>query len=232
MPDTGSTISPKVQKGAFVQLIRDLVGVIPHIVAFQYNPARLARAVTPWNPFEAEPTQQGIHAPAAQPFEPKETWNLELELDATDGMEDGNPIASTTGVASQIAALRKLVVATEGLAGDVKRRAQALKRQATQRPARPTVPIVLFVWGAGRILPVRITSFSVDEELFLPNLFPTQAKVTIAFEVLTPESFKCKDDTLVKLAVAAYNATRLNEDTLAAANAANSIDQIRALLPF
>ena len=44
---------------------------------------------------------------------------------------------------------------------------------------RPTVPVVLFVWGPGRILPVRVTSFAVDETLFAPSLYPLQATVTL-----------------------------------------------------
>jgi hypothetical protein len=231
MPDTGSSRSPKVQKGAFVQLVKDVVGVVPHIVPFQYNPEKLSRSVTPWNPFEAESTQRGTNAPTVQPFEPRETFNLAIELDATDGLEDGHPLAVGFGVAPQLAALKKLVVATEGLIGDVARNARSLVGR-TGKAARPTVPILLFVWGAGRILPVRITSFAVEETLFSPLLYPTQATVTLALEVLTPDLFKCQGDVAVKIAVAAYRSTRLEEDNLAVANVAGTVEQIRALLPF
>jgi hypothetical protein len=39
MPDTGLKRSPKFQKGALVQLVRDVVGVVPNVIPFQYNPA-------------------------------------------------------------------------------------------------------------------------------------------------------------------------------------------------
>lgn len=233
MADTGFSRSPLLVKGALVQLVRDIVGVIPHIVVFQYNPEKLTHAITPWNPFEGEATAKGTNAPSVQPFEPKETFTLSIELDATDGMEDGNPLAATTGVAAQLAALKKLIVATEGPLGDVIRSAKALARKTDrQEIERPTVPIVLFVWGPGRILPVRITSFSVDETLFSPQLYPLQATVALGLEVLTPDVFKCQDDLTVKIAIAAYNATRLQEDALAVANVFNTAAQLRAMLPF
>ena len=43
MPDTGLTRSPKVEKGALVQLIKELVGVVPSVIPFQYNPDKLSR---------------------------------------------------------------------------------------------------------------------------------------------------------------------------------------------
>jgi hypothetical protein len=231
MAETGFPGSPKILKGAFVQLTRDIVGVVPNIVAFQYNPEKLTHTITPWNPFEAEPTARGTNAPSVQPFEPRETFNLTIEVDATDPLEDGDPVAEAFGVTPQLAALKKLVVATDGLLGDIKRRASALIGQSS-KASRPTVPVLLFVWGPGRILPVRITTFSIEETLFSPLLFPIQASVTLAMEVLTPDLFKCQDDVAVKIAVAAYNATRLAEDSLAIASADNTTRQILAMLPL
>jgi hypothetical protein len=92
--------------------------------------------------------------------------------------------------------------------------------------------VVLFVWGPGRILPVRVTSFSVEETLYSPTLFPTQATVTLGLEVLTPDVFKCQSDITADLAIAAYNFTKLQEDALAVAHIANNADAIRGLLPF
>jgi hypothetical protein len=97
---------------------------------------------------------------------------------------------------------------------------------------RPTVPVVLFVWGPGRILPVRVTSFSVEETLFSPSLHPIQATVTLGLEVLTPDVFKCQRDITADIAVAAYNFTKLQEDSLAVAHIANNLEAIRGLLPF
>jgi hypothetical protein len=232
MPDTGLRRSPKFEKGALVQLVKGLMGVVPNIIPFQYNPERLSHTLTPWNPFEVDQTQRGAQAPTVQPFNPKESFNLTLAIDATNDLEHDNPVAKRVGVADRLAALKRLTLPTEGLIGDLVSSARALVGKASKQAVRPTVPVVLFVWGPGRILPVRVTSFSVEETLFSPSLFPIQATVTLGLEVLTPDVFKCQHDITADIAVAAYNFTKLQEDTLAAGQIANNIDAVRGLLPF
>jgi hypothetical protein len=232
MPDTGLKRSPRFEKGALVQLVKGLTGVVPNVIPFQYNPEKLSHTLTPWNPFEVDQTQRGSQAPTVQPFDPKESFNLTLEIDATDDLEDNNPVAKRVGVADQLAALKKLTLPTEGLIGDLIASARVLVGKAAKHAVRSTVPVLLFVWGPGRILPVRVTSFSVEETLFSPSLHPIQATVTLGLEVLTPDVFKCQHDITADIAVAAYNFTKLQEDTLAAAHIANNIDAIRGLLPF
>ena len=232
MPDTGLRRSPKFEKGALVQLIKDLVGVTPNVIPFQYNPQKLTRTLTPWNPFDVDQTRRGSQAPTVQPFDPKETFSLTLEIDATDDLEDDNAVAKTVGVADRLAALKKLTLPSEGLIGDLVADARALAGKASKHVVRPTVPVVLFVWGAGRILPVRVTSMSVDETLFSPALRPIQATVSIGLEVLTPDAFRCSRNIPEKLAVAAYAFTKLQDDALAVAHVANNLDSIRGLLPL
>jgi contractile injection system tube protein len=232
MADTGLRRSPKFEKGALVQLLKDLVGVIPNVIPFQYNPQKLSHTLTPWNPFAVDQTQRGAQAPTVQPFDPNESFNLTLEIDATNDLEDEDTVAKLVGVADRLAALKKLTLPSQGLIGDVVASARALVGKASAQAFRPTVPVVLFVWGPGRILPVRVTSLSVDETLFSPSLHPIQATVTLGLEVLTPDVFKCQSDRTADIAVAAYNFTRLQDDALAVAHIANNLDAIRGLLPF
>jgi hypothetical protein len=46
-------------------------------------------------------------------------------------------------------------------------------------------PLILFIWSANRILPVQLTSFSVNEEAFDVNLNPIRAKVSLGMTVLS-----------------------------------------------
>jgi hypothetical protein len=46
-------------------------------------------------------------------------------------------------------------------------------------------PLILFVWSKNRVVPVKLTSFSVAEEAFDPNLNPILAKVSLGMQVLT-----------------------------------------------
>ena len=88
MAETGYTGSPRLVRGALVQLAEDVIGVTPNVIPFQYNPETLTRTLTPWNPFEVDQTGRGQVAPTAQPFDPKETITLVIEFDAADVDED------------------------------------------------------------------------------------------------------------------------------------------------
>lgn len=224
---------PPLHKGALVQLVKDIVGIVlPNVVLFQYNPEKLSHTITPWNPEEVDQTQRGAQMPTVQPFNPKESFSLTLELDATDELEAGNPVTMVEGVAPRLAALKKLTYPSRGLFGDLVGSASALAGGATCKVERATVPIVLFVWGPGRIVPVRVTSFSVEETLYSPILKPLHATVSLGIEVMTPDSFKCKTDLPQKIAVAAYNYTRLIDDVLAVIASAQTAHRATGLPPF
>jgi hypothetical protein len=68
--------------------------------------------------------------------------------------------------------------------------------------------------------------------MFSPLLYPLQATASIELRVLTPEVFRCRADVPARVAVAAFNFTRLQEDTLALANIGGSLSEIRGILPF
>jgi hypothetical protein len=46
-------------------------------------------------------------------------------------------------------------------------------------------PLVLFVWSSQRVVPVRITEFSITEEAFDPSLNPIRARVSLGLRVLS-----------------------------------------------
>ena len=46
-------------------------------------------------------------------------------------------------------------------------------------------PLTLFVWSVNRVLPVRLTEFSITEEAFNVNLNPIRAKVSLGMRVLS-----------------------------------------------
>src|SRR4051794_18548505 len=114
MPKSGYPRTPTVVPGAFVQLLEDLGTIIPNIVPFQYNPAKVTRGFQPWNPFATPPQNQASQTPLVQPFDPQQTYRFDLEFDATDDLEEGNPIAVATGIGSRLAALRKLIEPSAG----------------------------------------------------------------------------------------------------------------------
>lgn len=228
-----STPGPILRKGALVQLVPDIVGaIIPNIVIFQYNPEKITHTITPWNPGEVDQAQRGAQMPTVQPFNPQESFSLSLELDATDDLEDRNPTALLHGLGDRLAALKKLTYPSEGLLGDLVRNFQALTGDVSCKVTRPTVPVILFIWGPGRILPVRVTSFSVEETLYSPMLDPWHATVSLGLDVMTPDSFRSRTDIIQGVAVAAYSYTRLLDDVLAIANAVQNTTRAIGLPPF
>ena len=229
---TGSPLSPSVTKGALVQLAEDFGVIIPNIIPFQYNPGTMTRSLKPWDPSEVDQTNRGAQAPNVQPYDPEETYKFTLELDATDDQAAGDPLAQTTGVASRIAAIQKLTEPSGGLFGDLIASANALTGNASAEAERATVPITLLVLGLGVILPVRITTISIEIKEFTPQLYPYMADVQLEMKVLTPEVFKCKSGTAIDIAIAAYQVTRLQEDALAVLNIANALKSAKSLLPF
>jgi hypothetical protein len=228
MAETGYRRSPKLNKGALVQLSDSLIDADPVTIPFQYNPQTVSRTLTPWNPFEVSETGRGQLAPTAQPFDPKEQITLEIELDAADKLEDDDDNAKQFGVADRIAAIERLLLPQQGALDQL---LSAVPVETGIQPAeRPTGPVVLFAWGPGRLLPVRITSYSFEEQMFLPNLEPLMAKISLGMEVLTPDVFKCQTGPAVEFAIAVYRKFRLDQNRRADRHTSQNVDAGRALL--
>ncbi|HLT39610.1 MAG TPA: hypothetical protein VK034_25175 [Enhygromyxa sp.] len=222
-----------LRKGALVQIFEGVVGLgLPNIVLFQYNPEKISHTITPWNPAEVDQTQRGAQAPTVQPFNPKQSFSISLELDASDEMAEDSKIAVRWGVADRLAALKKLTYASEGLLGDLLRSAKLLAGDVQCKVERPNVPVILFVWGPGRVLPVRVTSFSVEEKWYTPTLFPLHATVSLGLEVLTPDMFKCKASFIEQIAIATYEYTQLIDDVMAIVNAVQNVTRFSGLPPL
>lgn len=228
----GNPVSQTVLKGALVQLIEDFGVVVPNIVPFQYNPTKITLGVTPWNPFQTTQQNQAAQTPLVQPFDPEQTYGFELEFDAIDDIELGNPVAIATGAASRLAALRKLVEPSKGLVGDLVGAVGALAGDAAGQAERPAVPVTLLILGTSAILPVRITSLKIDITEFTTTLHPLMAKATVELRVLTPDVFRCRSTAATDVAVAAYNLTKAQNDALAIANVANAGTAIASMVPL
>jgi hypothetical protein len=101
---------------------------------------------------------------------------------------------------------------------------------------RREVPVVLFFWGPGRIVPVRISGFSVEEQQYSPLLYPLRAKVTLGMKVITDSQMvdaegDFADGAVVDIAKACYKFTMVQKQALALANLANSLETV-GMLPI
>jgi hypothetical protein len=89
---------------------------------------------------------------------------------------------------------------------------------------------VLFVWGTGRILPVRVTSLSVTEKLYDASLNPTHVDAQLELRVLTPDEVKLITGMAGQIASGAYAYTQGFRLERAARAATNLGDSARALI--
>lgn len=166
--------SPQLKKGALVAY-RGNDG--PQVIAFQYNPETLTRTL------EAQTlSPEGAQAEALRlTGAPVETIKLDAMLDATDLLEAGDPAAVAHGIHPQLALLELLIYPESAHV----RRNGALLASGTIEVIPPQGPFLIFVWGEKRVLPVRLTEFSVTEEFHDTDLNPLRAKVSLGLRVLS-----------------------------------------------
>jgi hypothetical protein len=112
---------------------------------------------------------------------PVETLKLEAEIDATDQLEKSDAAALGSGVFPQLAALETILYPplTRILSN------RALASAGILEIVPMEAPLTLFVWSASRIVPVRLTDFSITEEAFDTKLNPIRAKVSLGMRVLS-----------------------------------------------
>jgi hypothetical protein len=193
-------------------MFTQLFGVsAPNIIVFQYNPETLRHT---WTQPQSAATEAN---PLAVKGLPGESFSFTLAMDVTDQIAEGNAVAQldaeTNGIYARIAALEKLLFPVPSNPAGGKRAVPASQ-----------VPAVLFVWGAGRVVPVRVTSLTFTEKLFDASLNPTHAEAVIELKVLTKKELDAVSGPLKQVTQAAYDYTNARRDVLAALNLNNASD--------
>jgi hypothetical protein len=161
--------SPRLQKGAIIGL--DPFNPLASVVIFQYNPVTLTRTLTPKIEGGTDNKPMRISGP------PGETIALDLTINAADQLEKGD----ATGLYPALASLEMLLYpkSAQVILNE------ALKVMGVIEVIPPEAPLTLFIWGVKRVVPVRITQFTITEEAFDPDLNPINATVKLSLQVLT-----------------------------------------------
>ena len=211
--------SPRLIKGAIVGL--DPTNPLASVVAFQYNPDTMTRRL------EARSTGGGDNSDRSEAFRltgpPRETITLNIEVDAADQLEQGNPLAIASGVYPTLAALEMLLYPKSAtvIAN------AALAQVGNIEIIPPEAPLTLFVWGPARVLPVRVTGFSITEEAYDPLLNPIRAKVDLTLNVLSYVDLK-----ITNPGYTLFMAYQIAKEVLATANVANSALNVAGSVKF
>jgi hypothetical protein len=183
--------SPKLVRGGIV-LVNPSSGAVRRVITLQYNSDSLSRTLQVQGVGDNGDRSEALRlkGPAV------ETFKLEAELDAADQLEypGDNPTTVQFGLHPQIAALESLLnpSVADLLAQNTLANAGTLEIAASE------APLALFVWSAQRVVPVRVTEFSVTEEAFDPQLNPIRAKLSLGLRVLSVEDlpFSHKGSTI------------------------------------
>jgi hypothetical protein len=204
-----NAVKPKILRGAFVEFG---LSIPPLIVVFQYNPQQLTRnrALTFAPPAMPTPratrTRPNPQAPEPKPlrefhdrpaFEDLDelrknqivkvnepTFGFDVRLDATDKLNEGDGITQQFGISPQLSTLELMVYPKgEGLLGAA---VSALlgKPKDFIHPRRSNPPMILFIFGRKRVLPVNINSMNITETEFSTDLNPIRATVALQLTVI------------------------------------------------
>jgi hypothetical protein len=171
--------SPRVLKGGLVLIDPESARVL-RIISLQYNPETLSRSLQ----IEAASGETGQRSEPLRFKGPAvETYKLDAEIDAADQLEfpDQNRAAVENGIQPQLAVLELVAYPTSAQL----RRMDDEASSGTLEIAPMEAPLTLFVWSRNRIVPVRLTDFSITEEAFDPALNPIRAKVSLGLRVLS-----------------------------------------------
>jgi Contractile injection system tube protein len=169
--------SPRLQKGALIAM--DPLNPLMSVVVFQYNPETLTRTIAPQAAGEGADKGEVLRLKGP----PQETMKLDIEIDATDQLEQAKAPATSMGIYPTLASLEMMLYPKSAvvIANEV------LLNLGIIEVIPPEAPLTVLVWGSKRVVPVRLTDLSITEEAFDPNLNPIRAKASLGLRVLTYE---------------------------------------------
>lgn len=214
---TASPLSPRLIKGALIGV--DPFNPLASVVVFQYNPDTMTRRL--------EPRTAGGEGEQSEAFRltgpPKETITLSVEIDATDQLETANPLALAAGISPTLAALEMMLYPKSVLviANSI------LAAAGTVEVLPATGPMILFVWGPTRVLPVRVTGLTITEEAYDTLLNPTRAKVELSLTVLS-----YNDLNIATPGNALFLVHQVAKEVLATSNLFNSVQNVGVAFPL
>jgi len=230
---------PKILRGAFVEFGLSLP---PLFVGFQFNPVQLSRNRSLTFTFPGAPSTAaaGAQSPAVPQRSPRQcrrevsnlldlqkqqlvtvqeqTIGFDIRLDATDKLNEGDTITEQFGIAPQISTLELMVHPKEEslLGAAIGALLGKPKGFSFTRSANP--PLILFIFGRKRVLPVNINTMNITETEFSTDLNPIRATVAVNLTVIEGES-------------APYLYSKAMTEAMSVLNLANIADVANVVVP-
>lgn len=187
---------------------------VQRVISLQYNPDTITRTMqVRGTGGEGNSRSEALRLTGP----PTENIKLEAEIDGTDQLEAADKQTAKVGIQPQLAALETIIYPSS-----IHLIANAIMAQIGTIEIIPMESaLTLFIWNANRIIPVRITEFSITEEAFDVNLNPIRAKVSLGMRVLNVDDlgFNNKGGNL-------YMGYHLNKERLAAMFVSGSLSKL------
>ncbi|MGW4891778.1 hypothetical protein ACWEQL_05865 [Kitasatospora sp. NPDC004240] len=215
---------PKVAKGALLAY-GPLSPVPVQLIVFPLNPESLARRFELGQAAGAKPAP-GAAEPATPATVPVESLTVSLALDAADRLEHpaANPVTVVSGLLPVIAAIEQLVLPSTLLV----KQSQGLAQVGLATITPPSLPWTVLVWGAGRVLPVKVSGLSITEQAFDTRLNPISARAELQLTTLGRDELMAAP-AHIRALVEVHAAAR---EVFAAVNTAQSAAQDPSVLPI
>ena len=226
-------------RGALVEYSGQFLGPIPNLVIFQFNPETIDRTIT--IPGAAAANNSAANRPKRESATTEapavESFMVTAKFSAADDLGSSGAVSIVPrlfGVGPQLAALEKMVYPPTTPGGLIGAAIDAIGSAlssggapAATRPVPPQrVPRILFIWGPTRVLPVRITSMTINEKQYDALLNPVEAEVVIGLTVLSTPS---PSDAVGS---GAWKYSQMVKDTQATLNLAKVIEFAVDLVPI
>ncbi len=141
----------------------------------------------------------------------EESVSFEIRLDATDKLNEGDAITEQFGIAPQLATLELMVYPKgESLIGAA---LGSLLGSAGgfsfTRGGNP--PMILFIWGRKRVLPVNINSMNITETEFSTDLNPIRATASVSLTVIEGKNIPYTYSKTMKEAMSVLNLANITD---------------------
>ncbi|MEV7731558.1 hypothetical protein AB0O75_05470 [Streptomyces sp. NPDC088921] len=215
---------PRVTKGALLAF-GSKIPVPTQIIVFPFNPDAMTRRFD-LGPGAATRSAAGASAPTTDATSPTETLSLTLQLDAADQLEhpNSNPVTVVSGLLPVISALEQLIHPSQVLV----QLTRALAELGVAVISPPTTSWTVLVWGAGRVLPVKVSGLTVTEQAFDARLNPISARAELQLTALTTSDLVGAPVALRALATV----HAVSREVLAGVNTAQSAAHLTSVLPL
>ncbi len=147
----------------------------------------------------------------------EESISFDIRLDASDDMNNGNIITGEFGILPRLSTLELMMHAkSDSILGslvDMLGSDGGFKFAKSEAP-----PVVLFIWGYTRVLPVNINSMSITETEFNTHLSPTRATVNVNMTVIEGKNIP-------------YTYSKVLKEVMSVLNLANITDLANVVVP-